>query len=78
MLGKQNARSVNDGQISNFVAKLGLLLLLMNKDMSKNWRLHCSVRPKSLLVSGVSVMGMSVINHVSFLGFPFATLTVLH
>lgn len=48
----------------------------MSLVMSKKWRLICSVRPKSLLVSGVPVMGISVITHVSFLGFAFATLAV--
>ncbi len=77
MLGKQTSRSVNNGQISKFVAKLGLLFLLMTKDMSKNWRLDCNVGPKSLLVSAVSVtacVGKSLITHVSFLGFAFASL----
>ncbi len=48
----------------------------MSLVMSKKWRLICSVRPTSLLVSGVPVMGISVITHVSFLGFAFATLAV--
>jgi hypothetical protein len=48
----------------------------MTKDMSKNWRLNCSVGRISFLVTSVSVtthVGIGIMTHVCFSGFAFAT-----
>ena len=48
----------------------------MTKDISKNWRLNCSVGRISFLVTSVSVtthVGIGIMTHVCFSGFAFAT-----
>lgn len=66
---------------SDFVSKLGLLFLLMTKDMSKNWMLDCNVEQNPFwcqLYQYITVYhSISLINHATFLAFAFASLAAV-